>query len=212
MRNKADQQNDLWFNGGNIGMKLSGQQWVIKNTVFAGTTTGIVAGGTDIVLLGCQFNNGKTGIDATGTSGSLTVIDSSGSGLESFLISSNPNGAGNAIVLENIQNTGITVNLGGQAVVSGSVPNTWVRGDMVRHLHHVIVDSGRLTVLIVCGGKPKHAASQRADGDYTTIFGASKRNKVLYQVTPNISGILQGSGPEYQVCAGSAGLWRWSNR
>lgn len=142
MRNKADQQNDLWFNGGNIGMKLSGQQWVIKNTVFAGTTTGIVAGGTDIVLLGCQFSNGKTGIDATGTSGSLTVIDSSGSELESFLVSSTPNGAGNAIILENIQNTGTTVNLGGQAVVSGSVPNTWVRGDMVRHLHYGIVDSG----------------------------------------------------------------------
>ncbi|KAL4754873.1 hypothetical protein BDW72DRAFT_200536 [Aspergillus terricola var. indicus] len=122
--------NDLWFNGGNIGMKLSGQQWVIKNAVFAGTTTGIVAGGTDIVLLGCQFSIGKTGIDATGTSGSLTVIDSSGSGLESFLISSNPKGAGNAIILENIENTGTTVNLGGQAVVSGSIPNTWVRGDM----------------------------------------------------------------------------------
>ncbi|KAL6237017.1 hypothetical protein BDW75DRAFT_249492 [Aspergillus navahoensis] len=122
--------NDLWFNGGNTGMKLSGQQWVFRNIVFTGTTTGIVAGGTDIVLLGCQFNDGKTGIDATGTSGSLTVIDSSGSGLENFLISSNFDGAGNAIILENIQNTGTTINLSGKAVVRGNIVNTWIRGDM----------------------------------------------------------------------------------
>ncbi|KAL4906769.1 hypothetical protein BDW74DRAFT_189930 [Aspergillus multicolor] len=122
--------NDLRFSGGNIGMKLSGQQWVFKNIVFEGTTTGIVTGGTDIVLLGCQFNNGKTGIDATGTSGSLTVIDSSGSGLENFLVSSESTGAGNAIILQNIQNTGTTVSLGGKAVVSGSILDTWVHGDM----------------------------------------------------------------------------------
>ncbi|KAI9374056.1 pectate lyase superfamily protein-domain-containing protein [Aspergillus egyptiacus] len=122
--------NDLWFNGGKVGMKLSGQQWVFKNIVFTGTDTGVIAGGTDIVFLGCQFNNGHTGINATGTSGSLTVIDSSGSGLESFVTSGNPSGAGNSIILDNIQNSGVTVRLGGQVVLSGSVPNTWVRGDL----------------------------------------------------------------------------------
>ncbi|KAL4975212.1 pectate lyase superfamily protein-domain-containing protein [Aspergillus desertorum] len=105
------QENDFWFNGGSIGMKLSGQQCVFRNFVFTGTTTGVG------VTLGCQFSNGKTGIDATNTSGSLTVIDSS-------LISSDSNGAGNPIVLKNIQNT-------------------------------------RTTVSLECGGKRKHAASQR---------------------------------------------------
>jgi glucan 1,3-beta-glucosidase len=112
-------------------MKLSGQQWVFKNLVFTGTNTGVVAGGTDIVLLGCQFNGGQTGIDATGTSGSLTVIDSSGSGLTTFVASGTPDGAGNSIILENIQNTGATVSLGGKVVHSGSIPDTWIRGDLV---------------------------------------------------------------------------------
>jgi glucan 1,3-beta-glucosidase len=112
-------------------MKLSGQQWVFKNLVFTGTNTAVVAGGTDIVFLGCQFNGGQIGIDATGTSGSLTVIDSRGSGLTSFVASGTPDGAGNSIILENIQNSGATVSLGGKVVHSGSIPNTWVRGDIV---------------------------------------------------------------------------------
>ncbi|KAL4778682.1 pectate lyase superfamily protein-domain-containing protein [Aspergillus varians] len=122
--------NDLRFKGGDIGMKLAGQQWVFKNITFTGTNTGVVAGGTDIVFLGCQFNSGRTGIDATGTSGSLTVVDSSGSGLQNFVVSSKSDGAGNSIILENIQNTGTTVSLNGQAVVSGSITDTWIYGNL----------------------------------------------------------------------------------
>ncbi|KAL4918595.1 pectate lyase superfamily protein-domain-containing protein [Aspergillus aurantiobrunneus] len=122
--------NDLRFNGGDVGMKLNGQQWVFKNLVFTGTNTGVIAGGTDIVFLGCAFNNGRTGIDAAGTSGSLTVVDSSGSGLENFVISRNSADAGNSIILENIQNTGTTVSLDGKAVVSGSITDTWVHGNL----------------------------------------------------------------------------------
>ncbi|KAL4800589.1 pectate lyase superfamily protein-domain-containing protein [Aspergillus venezuelensis] len=122
--------NDLKFTGGDVGMKLSGQQWVFKNIVFSGSKTGVIAGGTDIVFLGCQFSNGETGIDATGTSGSLTVIDSSGSALGNFLISSNSGNAGNSLILENIQNAGNTVTLDGQAIVSGNIVSTWVHGDM----------------------------------------------------------------------------------
>ncbi|KAL2831101.1 pectate lyase superfamily protein-domain-containing protein [Aspergillus cavernicola] len=122
--------NDLRFNGGNVGMKLSGQQWVFKNIIFNGTNTGVIAGGTDIVFLGCQFNNGHTGIDATGTTGSLTVVDSSGSELRTFVVSGNSDNAGNSIILENIQNSGVTVSLGGKAVLNGSVLDTWVRGDL----------------------------------------------------------------------------------
>ncbi|KAB8237024.1 glycoside hydrolase family 55 protein [Aspergillus alliaceus] len=122
--------NDLSFSGGNIGMKLSGQQWVFKNLTFTGTTTGVIAGGTNIVFLGCRFQQGTIGIDASDTSGSLTVIDSSASGLDAFIISGNSGGAGNAIILENVQSSGVTVSLGGKAVVSGSVLATWVHGTL----------------------------------------------------------------------------------
>lgn len=112
-------------------MKLSGQQWVFKSLRFTGTTIGVVAGGTDIVFMDCHFEQGDIGIDAGGTSGSLTVIDSTGSGLNSFIISNNSGNAGNAIILENIQNTGATVTLEGQTKLSGPVTDTWVHGTMV---------------------------------------------------------------------------------
>lgn len=113
-------------------MKLNGQQWVFKNLTFSGTTTGVVAVGANIVFLGCRFENGHVGVDANGISGSLTIIDSKGSGLNSFVVSSNSGGAGNAIILENVENSGTTVSLGNNAVLSGNVPDTWVHGNLVR--------------------------------------------------------------------------------
>jgi glucan 1,3-beta-glucosidase len=113
-------------------MKLNGQQWVFKNLTFSGTTTGVVAGGTNIVFLGCRFENGHVGIDANGTSGSLTIIDSKGSGLNSFVVSGNSEGAGNAIILENVENAGTTVSLANKPVLSGNMPDTWVHGNLVR--------------------------------------------------------------------------------
>ncbi|KAE8355149.1 pectate lyase superfamily protein-domain-containing protein [Aspergillus coremiiformis] len=122
--------NDLSFNGGSIGMKLSGQQWVLKNITFTGTTTAVVAGGFDVVFLGCQFQQGAIGINAGDISGSLTVIDSSASGLDSFIVASDSGGAGKAIILENVQSSSVTVNLGGNAVLTGGVSDTWVHGTL----------------------------------------------------------------------------------
>ncbi|KAI9035159.1 exo-beta-1 [Aspergillus affinis] len=139
--------NDLWFQGGSIGMKLSGQQWVFKSLRFTGTKIGVIAGGTDIVFMDCHFEQGDIGIDAGGTSGSLTVIDSSGSGLNSFIVSGDSGNAGNAIILENIQNTGTTVTLGGEAKLSGPVADTWVHGTVY---------------------DPGNANKRRADGDSVT--------------------------------------------
>ncbi|BCR94046.1 glycoside hydrolase family 55 protein [Aspergillus luchuensis] len=122
--------NDLWFKGGATGMKLSGQQWVFKNISFSGTTTGVQAGGTDIVFLGCRFEQGTLGIDAQGTSGSLTVVDTTGVGMGTLISSSSSNTAGNSIVLDNVQNSGATVKIGGQTTLSGNVANTWVHGHL----------------------------------------------------------------------------------
>ncbi|PKY07913.1 putative exo-beta-1,3-glucanase [Aspergillus campestris IBT 28561] len=138
--------NDLWFKGGSIGMKLDGQQWVFRNVKFEGTATGVVAGGTDIVFLGCSFQNGKVGIDAKGTSGSLTVIDSHGSGLGSLITSNDSGNAGNAIILENVQNQGNTVSLNGNAVLHGDVKDTWVHGTLYaqRESHNQRVSGKRV--------------------------------------------------------------------
>ncbi|GLA29055.1 hypothetical protein AnigIFM63326_006943 [Aspergillus niger] len=122
--------NDLWFKGGATGMKLSGQQWVFKNISFSGTTTGVEAGGTDIVFLGCRFEQGTLGIDAQGTSGSLTVVDTTGVGMGTLISSSSSSTAGNSIVLDNVQNSGATVKIGGQTTLSGNVANTWVHGHL----------------------------------------------------------------------------------
>ncbi|KAF4286853.1 hypothetical protein CNMCM8689_001585 [Aspergillus fumigatus] len=151
--------NDLRFNGGAIGMKLNGQQWVFKNLTFSGTSTGVVAGGTNIVFIGCQFENGNIGIDANGTSGSLTIIDSKGSGLNSLVVSANSGGAGNAIILENVENSGTTVSLGNNPVLSGNMPDTWVHGNLYsagnankNHVEGQTVVTKRVTDLLV-GGK-----------------------------------------------------------
>ena len=112
-------------------MSLSGQQWVFKGLKFQGTKTGVVTGGTDIVFLGCEFENNGLGIDASGTSGSLTVVDTVASGLQTFIMSGDSNDASNSIILDHVQNQGVTVNLGGNAVLWGNVASTWVHGNLV---------------------------------------------------------------------------------
>ena len=111
-------------------MSLAGQQWVFKGLQFQGTKTGVVTGGTDIVFLGCTFQNGALGIDASGTSGSLTVIDSTAYGLENFIVSGDSGNAANSIILDNVQNSGTTVKLGDEVVLTGSVWQTWVHGNL----------------------------------------------------------------------------------
>jgi glucan 1,3-beta-glucosidase len=115
---------------------LSGQQWILKSIAIDGANTGIVAGAFDLVCLHCSFSNGAVGIDASGVSGSLTVIDSAAINLGTLISSSNPGGsAGNSIILENIemiQPTATTVTLNGNVALTGSVTDTWVHGNAVR--------------------------------------------------------------------------------
>ena len=117
-------------------MHLSGQQWVFRNLKFRGTSTGVIAGGTNIVFLGCSFEAGDVAIKANSTSGSLTVIDSAGSNIGTFITSSDSHSAGNAIILENVQNSGDTVKLGDKVVLSGGTSNTWVHGTLVGDANH----------------------------------------------------------------------------
>lgn len=122
--------NDLTFNGGAYGLKLSGQQWILKNIKTSGTTTGISAGGFSVVCLSCSFEYAATGIDATGIDGVVSVIDSSGLDLEYFLTGTDSGGAGYSIILENISYNGVTVAIDGSTILSGDVTDTWVYGDV----------------------------------------------------------------------------------
>jgi glucan 1,3-beta-glucosidase len=113
---------------------LSGQQWVLKGITINGANTGIKAGAFNIVCLECSFQNGAVGIDASGVSGSLTMIDSTGNYLGTLVTSTNSGGsAQNSIILDNVQNSnsGGTVTLNGNTVLQGNVVNTWVHGDLV---------------------------------------------------------------------------------
>jgi hypothetical protein len=112
-------------------MSLSGQQWVFKNITIISATTGVVADGTNLIFVGCTFKDIETGINANGISGSLTLIDSTGSNLGSLITSYDSGNAGNSIILENVVNSGNTVTLGGSVVKSGSVTGTWVHGSYV---------------------------------------------------------------------------------
>lgn len=95
---------DLTIRGGAHGLKLSGQQWILKNIRTSGSTTGISAGGLNAVCLPCSFEYAATGIDAAGVSGSLVVIDSSASYIGTMISGTSSTGAGNSIILENINN------------------------------------------------------------------------------------------------------------
>lgn len=115
-------------------MELSGQQWILKGITVNGANTGIKAGAFNLVCLECSFQNGAVGIDASGVSGSLTVIDSKGDSLGTLVTSTNGGGsAQNSIILDNVQctNSGGTVTLNNNVQLSGSVTNTWVHGNLV---------------------------------------------------------------------------------
>lgn len=112
-------------------MELAGQQWVFKNMTFSGTATGVLARGFDLVFLGCHWENGHFGINAESVTGSLTVIDSSGTNLVSLLQSPDSSTSGSPIILENIRNDGTTVTLGDKKALIGDVFDTWIHGDLV---------------------------------------------------------------------------------
>jgi glucan 1,3-beta-glucosidase len=127
--------NDLTFNGGVIGMDVNGQQWLFKGVNFNRCTTGMkITSSFNVVVSASTFTDCSTGIDATGASGSLTLLDSDGSNLDALVRSSNSDPAGHFIILENVKSGGKTVVLNNNALVAGDVSDTWVHGDVVSRL------------------------------------------------------------------------------
>lgn len=122
--------NDITFNGGSIGIYANGQQWLFKGIKFNGCRTGAQLGGHDIVVTSSSFENCKTAIEATSIGGSLVVLDTTTTTNGTFIFSNNTYEP-NSIVLENVQHSGTTVFMNNQTLLTGSVPDTWFRGNAV---------------------------------------------------------------------------------
>jgi hypothetical protein len=169
-------------------MHLSGQQWVFRNLKFRGTLTGVIAGGTNIVFLGCSFEAGDVAIKADSTSGSLTVIDSTGSNMRTFITSNDSHSAGNAIILDNVENSGDTVKLGDKVVLSGRTSGTWVHGTLVRVANHP-AENIVLTLYTVPASPRADPKSGRPNGPDKPIFFFALRKQVFHYGAANLSGV-----------------------
>ncbi|KKY28220.1 putative exo-beta [Diplodia seriata] len=122
--------NDLSFNGGAVGMDLSGQQWLIKSVTFNGCGIGAIVDCYDCVFLDINCLGVGICLDGSQTSGSLTVIDSYTANSGTFVSSYESVNGSNQLVLENIQSDGDTVTLSGDIILRGNVPFTWIRGQV----------------------------------------------------------------------------------
>jgi glucan 1,3-beta-glucosidase len=131
--NSAVIMNDLTFNGGAVGMRLSGQQYVLKGMTFVSCTTAIVASAFELVVHASSFSFVGTGIDAHGVSGSLTVLDTVTNQIGVLITDSDSGGASRSIILENVVNSGPTVQFDGSStpILTGNVVGTWVHGNLV---------------------------------------------------------------------------------
>ncbi|KAH7049215.1 putative exo-beta-1,3-glucanase [Macrophomina phaseolina] len=123
--------NDLTFYGGAIGMELSGQQWAVKSVSFNWCGIGAVVDCFDCVFVDITCIGVGICLDGSQTSGSLTVLDSWVAMTGTFVSSYASVDGYNQLVLENIESDGgDTVTLSGNVVVAGSIPYTWIRGQM----------------------------------------------------------------------------------
>jgi len=125
---------DLKFYGGAVGLAMSNQQYMVKNVAFQGCTTAVVVSHCfDCMFQGCSFSNVGTGIDMSRSGnnniGSVVVLDSVGSNVGVLVNTIDSGTADRSLVLENVQNSGITVAVKGATVLSGSVPDTWYMGN-----------------------------------------------------------------------------------
>ena len=104
----------------------------MKNITVRGTTTGIKAIGAHIIVQASQFYNCTTAIDAKGAQASMTVLDSTGIDVGTFILAANANGLSqNNLILENLKNEGRTLVVGSETLITGSVLKQWVRGPVV---------------------------------------------------------------------------------
>ncbi|KAF2716427.1 glycoside hydrolase family 55 protein [Polychaeton citri CBS 116435] len=126
---------DLNFFGGNIGIRMSNQQYEVKSANFNGCTTGIkVDHCFDCVFAGCTFMNGASGIDMSGGSiGSVVLLDSGASNVGTVIMTSSSSSGDHSLVIENFsKGSGVSsvVSASGDTVLNDNVKGSaWVYGN-----------------------------------------------------------------------------------
>ncbi|EOD47062.1 putative exo-beta- - protein [Neofusicoccum parvum UCRNP2] len=125
--------NDLSFNGGAVGMDLSGQQFAVKSVIFNGCAAGAIVDCFDCVFVDIScMNIGGACLDGSQTSGSLTVLDSWVTNSGTLVSSYESTDGYNQLVLENIRSDGgVTIELSGKTYTPGNVYPEQQQGVMV---------------------------------------------------------------------------------
>ncbi|KAF2828571.1 exo-beta-1,3-glucanase [Ophiobolus disseminans] len=122
--------NDLVFEGGAYGINFpNGIQWAFKNITTRGTKVGIKTVGAHVLVQASDFRDADVAIDGSGVQASLTVLDSVGVNVGTFVLAADAKGVSrNNLIIENVKNPGRTVVVGLMPVLLGDVVGQWIRG------------------------------------------------------------------------------------
>ena len=126
---------DLTFNGGVVGLNMGSQQYEVKSATFNRCTTGIMISHCFVcVLVNVEFESNAVGIDMSQDGGhSVTLIDSTASNTGTAVKTVTRSTGDHSLIIENfIADAGLkaTVTASGEIILSGSVPDTWVYGNV----------------------------------------------------------------------------------
>ncbi len=126
---------DLTFDGGAVGINMNNQQYQIKTATFSGCTTGIrVTHCFDCVFFDTTFEYNRIGIDMSFRHDqSVILLDSTASNVGIVVNTLAEQTGDSSLVIENFSaGSGLTsvVSANGTSILSGSVPNTWVYGNV----------------------------------------------------------------------------------
>ncbi|KAF1950164.1 pectin lyase-like protein [Byssothecium circinans] len=143
--------NDLVFEGGAYGINFpNGIQWAMKNITVRGTKVGIKTTGAHIIVQNSDFRDCTIAIDATAAQASFTVLDSTATNVDTFLLAADAKGVStNNLILENIKNAGKTVVVGSSTVVQGNVVGQWSTGAQASYQNGKILSNPRPAPLLV---------------------------------------------------------------
>jgi glucan 1,3-beta-glucosidase len=145
---------DLKINGGNVGIDMSNQQYLIKGVVFQSCTTAIkITSCFDCMVQGCSFQDHTTAINMNGISGSLVVLDSSAKDVGAVIQTTNSGTGARSLIIENLQNTGTgssrtAVDASGNSLLSGGVTDTWVMGNTVSYMSTLLDLTNNVSTLL----------------------------------------------------------------
>ena len=126
---------DLTFNGGVVGLSMSNQQYEVKSASFNRCTTGILINNCfECVFVNLAFTSNAVGVDMSQGGGhSVTLIDSSAQNTGTAVKTQDSSTGEHSLVIENFeagQGLGSVVSANGKSILSQSVADTWVYGNV----------------------------------------------------------------------------------